>query len=43
MIYKEKEGQLKELKNVNFALERDLQIFIQRNMIAITGYKFIET
>lgn len=43
MIYKEKEGQLKELKNVNFALERDLQRFVERNMTAIMGYKFIET
>lgn len=43
MIYKEKEGQLKELKNVNFALERDLQRFVERNMSAIMGYKFIET
>ena len=43
MIYREKDGKLKELKNIDFALERDLQRFVEKNISEILGYNFVET
>ncbi|MGN0797782.1 MAG: DUF5655 domain-containing protein [Christensenellales bacterium] len=43
MIYREEDGCLKELKNLNFVLEKDLQKFVERNMDTLIGYRFLET
>ena len=41
MIYKATNNTVKELKNVEFKLERDLQNFVENNMYSLIGYKFI--
>lgn len=43
MIFQEKDGALKELKNIEFALEKDLQRFVEKNMNAVINYKFVAT
>ena len=43
MLYRVEEGCLKELKNLNFVLEKDLQKFVEKNMDTLIGYRFLET
>lgn len=43
MLYRVEEGCLKELKNLNFVLEKDLQKFVEMNMDTLIGYRFLET
>lgn len=43
MLYRVEDGCLKELKNLNFVLEKDLQKFVERNMDTLIGYRFLET
>lgn len=43
MIFKNENGSLKEVKNINFSKERELQRFVENNMEIILGYKFIDT
>lgn len=43
MLYRVEEGCLKELNNLNFVLEKDLQKFVEKNMDTLIGYRFLET